>query len=185
METYRWKTRQTRLIGTFSLREVELPTGQRTDYLVLSYSDAVGVLALTEDEQVVMVGQYRYTVNEYSWEIPMGAQEPDESIIECAKRELQEETGYLAGRIEPFFAFYPSNGASDQTIYLCLASDLTPNMFLSEHLEPTEEFIQLKLMPFDVVLEQVLQGKIRDAATVIAILLYAQRVRKKEQLINT
>ena len=151
-----------------------MPTGQRLDYLVVSYPEAVGVLALTEDERVVMVGQYRYAVDEYSWEIPMGTREGGESAVECAKRELQEESGYLAGRIEPLFTFHPSNAVSDQTVYLCLASELTAGTPSPEHPEPVEELIRLELVPFDVVLAQALRGEIRDAATVIAVLLLSE-----------
>lgn len=177
MDKFRWETLSTRLVGTFSLKHVKLPTGRFVDYLVVSYPEAVAVLALTEDQQVVMVGQYRYAVDEYCWEIPAGSREEGESIVKCAKRELQEETGYSAKHIKPFFTFHPSNAASNQIVHLCLATNLTKSKPSTSHKEPVEELIRVKLVPIDIVLNQVLQCEIRDACTVIAILYYAHKYR--------
>lgn len=176
-DKFRWKTLRTRLMGTFSLKQVQLPTGKCLDYLLVSYPEAAGVLALTDDQQVVMVGQYRYAVDEYCWEIPAGSREKGESVVKCAKRELQEETGYSARHIKPFFTFHPSNAASDHTVHLCLATNLTKSKLSTSHKEPVEELIRVKLLPFDIVLNQVLQGEIRDACTVIAVLHYAHKLQ--------
>ena len=175
MDDYGWKTLRERLVGGFSLREIELPTGKRVDYIVVSYPTAVGVLAFTEQEQLIMVGQYRYAVGGYSWEIPTGSQDEGESLEECARRELEQETGYRAEQIEPLFTFHPSNGATDQVVHLYLALNTKKITSALKHEEPIEELIEVKLCPFKEVLSEVLQGKIRDAATVIAVLLCAGR----------
>lgn len=168
-----WKTLRKRLIGSFSINGIELPTGKRVDYIVVSYPPAVGILAFDEQGQVIMVGQYRYAINEYSWEIPMGSPDEGESLEQSVRRELEEETGYRAEHIEPLFTFYPSNAASDQVIHLYLARSTQKVTAVPSYGEPVEELIQVKHLPFEEVLRQVSQGEIRDAATVIAVLVYA------------
>jgi ADP-ribose pyrophosphatase len=175
MQDERWKILRTKLIGSFSIREVELPTQKRLDYLVISYPQAVAVLALTDDQRVVVVGQYRLAVNEYSWEIPSGGIEDGESAENCARRELREETGYSPKRIEPMIIHHPSNAAIDQVIHIFLALDLERTEPESGREEPVEQTIKVALVPFDDLLSRVQQGEIRDASTLIAVLLYAQR----------
>jgi ADP-ribose pyrophosphatase len=177
MQEHGWKTLRAKLIGTISLREVELPTGKRIDYLVVSYPEAVGILALTPDKEVIMVGQYRYAVEEYSWEIPAGNRDAGESVEDCARRELEEETGYRAGQIDLLFSFHPTNGATNQVVHLCLASDLTLVAPVLTHKEPIEETIRVEPVAFNEALNKVLRGELHDAATVIALLLYAERER--------
>ena len=178
MRESRWKTLRTKLIGTINMREVELPTGKRLDYLVVSYPEAVGVLALIDHQRVILVGQYRYAVDEYSKEIPMGARDSGESIEDCARRELEEETGYSAAHVEKVFTFHPSNAASNQVVHICVASELTQKTSAVEHHEPVEELIQVEIVPFDELLNMVLRDEIKDASTVIAVLLYSSRARQ-------
>jgi ADP-ribose pyrophosphatase len=175
MQDERWKVLRTKLVGSFSIREVELPTGKRLDYLVIGYPQAAAALALTDDQKVVMVGQYRYAVNEYSWEIPSGGIEDGESADSCARRELKEETGYSPGRLEPLITYHPSNAASDQAIHVFLALDLKRGEPEPAREEPVEETIKIALVPFDELLKRVRQGEIHDASTIIAVLLYAQQ----------
>lgn len=175
MQDERWKVLRTKLVGSFSIREVELPTGKRLDYLVIGYPEAAAVLALTDDQQVILVGQYRYAVNEYSWEIPSGGIEDGESAENCARRELREETGYSPGRIEQLITYHPSNAASNQVIHVFLALDLERTEPEPVHEEPVEQTIKVDLVPFDELLKRVRQGEIHDAATIIAVLLYAQQ----------
>jgi 8-oxo-dGTP pyrophosphatase MutT (NUDIX family) len=170
-----WKTLRQRSIGGFSIREVELPTGKRIDYVVVSYPPVVGVLAFDEQGQVVLVGQYRYAVDEYSWEIPLGSPDEGESLEEAARRELEQETGCRAEHLEPLFTFHPSNAASDQVGHLYLARNARKVTEALNSDEPVEELIQIKHLPFEEVLRQVSTGEIRDAATVIAVLIYAAR----------
>jgi len=175
MQDERWKVLRTKLVGSFSIREVELPTGKRLDYLVIGYPEAVAVLALTDDREVIMVGQYRFAVDEYSWELPSGGIEDGESAENCARRELREETGYTPGRIEPMITYHPSNAASNQVIHVFLALDLERTDPEPVRDEPVEQTIKVDTVPFDELLRRVRQGEIHDAATIIAVLLYAQQ----------
>jgi len=158
-----------------NIREVELPTGRKIDYVMFSYPESVAVLAVTERRQVILVGQYRYAIDRYSWEIPCGGLGQHETVEECGLRELEEETGYRARRIERLFGFHPSNATSDEFTHVCLASQLDPAGKPSNHQEPVEETIKVKLVAFDEVLDSVIKGEIHDAPTMIAILSYALR----------
>jgi 8-oxo-dGTP pyrophosphatase MutT (NUDIX family) len=177
MDDYRWKVLRTKLIAELNIRELELPTGRRIDYVVLNYPESVGVLALTERQEVILVGQYRYTIDEYSWEIPCGGRSENESVEDCARRELEEETGYRAGRIDRLPGFHASNATSNEFAHLCLATELSWVGRPAENQEPVEETIQVKPVAFDDVLASIMKGDIHDAPSMIAILLYAQNLR--------
>ncbi len=98
-----------------------------------------------------------------------------ETLEDCARRELSEETGFVASNLEHLFTFHPSNAASDQVIHLYLASGVTPGKPLSSAREPVEESMRVELVPFQSVFQRVLSNEIKDAATVVAALIYAQR----------
>jgi ADP-ribose pyrophosphatase len=170
----RWTTLGVEPLGTFKLKHVESPSGRRTDYVIVSYPEVAAVLALTEDDRVVLVSQYRHAVEERSLEIPGGTRQAGESIEQCARRELEEETGYRAGDVDPLGSYYPSGANIEQVVHLFVARGLR-RVSVPEHAEPLEEGLSITLQPFASVLEQVLRGEIRDAATVIAVLGHALR----------
>lgn len=172
----RWKVLRTKLIATLNIREVELPTGRQIDYVVINYPESVGVLAITERREIILVGQYRYAVDKYSWEIPCGGRAENESVEECATRELEEETGYRAGRIERLPGFHSSNATSNEFTHICLAAELT-RVGRPDHQEPVEETIQVRLAAFEDAMTSIMKGEIHDAPTMIAILLYAEKLR--------
>ena len=173
----RWKVLRTKLIATLNIREIELPTGRKVDYVMFSYPESVGVLALTERREVILVGQYRYAIDKYSWEIPCGGRGEHETVEQCARRELEEETGYSARRIERLCGFHPSNATSNEYTHVCLASELYLAGKPSHHQEPVEETIHVKFVDFDEVLDSTIKGEIHDAPTMIAVLSYAQKLR--------
>lgn len=181
MNDYRWKVLRTKLIAELSIRELELPTGRRIDYVVVNYPESVGVLAITERREVLLVGQYRYAIDKYSWEIPCGGRAEDESVEDCARRELEEETGYRAGRIDRLPGFHSSNATSNELTHLCLASELSWVGIPSEHNEPVEETIEVKLVPFDDALTSIKEGEIHDAPSMIALLLLAQSFKPEPE----
>ncbi|HEX9081885.1 MAG TPA: NUDIX hydrolase [Holophagaceae bacterium] len=133
---------------------------------------ACGVLALDEEDRVVLVGQWRYPLEIYSWEIPEGGGEPHESPFEAVRRELAEEAGLLAQVWEPLCFFHPSNSSTEEESFLFLARGLLP----SEHHHPDDdEELMLHREPFDHCLRRILSGELTDSLTVMAILAHQAR----------
>ena len=127
---------------------------------------AVGVMVLDAQQNTYLVGQFRYTINAYSWEIPEGGGSIDSDPLDNAKRELLEETGLIAKQWEPLFEMHMSNSVTDELAILYLATDL------SQHAsEPEEtEQLQIKKLPFEEAYQMVMDGKINDSMSVAAIL---------------
>ncbi len=125
-----WKTLSSRPIYAnkwTGLREdiVELPDGRTTLYGVVTFGACVGVLPFLDDDRVLMVRQYRYVQGEnHRWEMPTGGVHPGETPEAAAQRELQEEVGYLAGRLEWVSTYYTSKSVCDETAHLYLGYDL-------------------------------------------------------------
>ncbi|WP_291271839.1 NUDIX hydrolase [Geothrix sp.] len=134
---------------------------------------ACGVLALDETDRVVLVGQWRYPLEAYSWEIPEGGGDTAESPFEAIRRELAEEAGLAAQVWEPLCFFHTSNSSTEEEAFLFLATGLTPTA--GHHAEDDEE-LMLHREPFADCVRRVLSGEITDSLTVLALLaLQAKR----------
>ena len=133
---------------------------------------ACGVLALDEEDRVVLVGQWRYPLELYSWEIPEGGGDEGESPFEAIRRELAEEAGLSAQTWEPLCFFHPSNSSTDEEAFLFLATGLAPTD--GHHAEDDEELL-LHREPFQDCLRRVLSGEITDSLTVMALLALQAR----------
>jgi 8-oxo-dGTP pyrophosphatase MutT (NUDIX family) len=127
---------------------------------------AIGVLPLDEEMNTYLVGQYRFPLSQYSWEIPEGGGPLGTSPLDSAKRELLEETGLKAGSWTELQRMHLSNSVSDELCIIYLARGL--NQFEAEP-EDTEQLI-IKKMPFDEAYRMVTDGSITDAITVAAVL---------------
>jgi ADP-ribose pyrophosphatase YjhB (NUDIX family) len=167
-----WKTISTRQIYQnrwMSLREdiAEMPDGKQTIYGVCTFGQCVGVLPFIDKGSVILVRQYRYVQGEnHRWEMPTGGIKPSETPEMAGQRELGEEAGYRAGRLEPINIYYTSKSVCDETAHLFIGYDLTRHK-----LTPDEtEFFEVKTFPFDDVLCMVETSEIRDGMTVIAVL---------------
>lgn len=143
------------------------PAGKPATYSTVHFKGlAIGVLALDNELNTWLVGQWRYPVNEYSWEIPEGGGALDVEPVESARRELKEETGIVAKNYKEIMRMHLSNSATDELAIVYVATDLT-----FENSEPEEsEVLQLKKLPFSEAYQWVMDGKITDAITVAAIL---------------
>ena len=126
---------------------------------------AVGVLVLDEQRNTYLVGQYRYTIGDYSWEIPEGGGPVGTDPLDSAKRELLEETGLVAQQWHLLLEMHLSNSVSDELAILYLATDLTQ---LEAEPEETEQ-LQIKKLPFEEAYQMVVDGKIKDSMSVAAI----------------
>jgi len=127
---------------------------------------ALGILPLDEEMHTWLVGQYRYTLNQYSWEIPEGGGPLGIEPLESAKRELLEETGLIASTWTELQPFHLSNSVCNEFGYIYLARDLKQGQAEPEE---TEE-LQLKRLPFEEAYQMVISGKITDSLSVAAIL---------------
>ncbi|MBI1754244.1 MAG: NUDIX hydrolase [Acidobacteria bacterium] len=147
--------------------------GAEGRYVVCGFQrTACGVLALDEQDRVVLVGQWRYPHEAYSWELPEGGGEVSESPFEAIQRELAEETGLRAQVWEPLCFFHPSNSSTDEETFLFLATELSP--VETHHPEDDEELL-LHREPFRDCLRRVLRGEITDSLTVTALLALQAR----------
>lgn len=148
-----------------TLHELLNIAGNPVSYSVIHFKNrAVGVVAY-EDGCVHLVGQFRYAVNHYSWELPEGGCPADREPIDAAKWELAEETGLRAERILPLLTMHPSNSNTDEVAYVFLATGLTQGEAAPEE----NEVLQNRKVPLDDILKEIEDGKITDAMTVAAI----------------
>lgn len=148
--------------------------GREGAYAVCGFNrTACGVLAIDDEDRVVLVGQWRYPLEQYSWEIPEGGGEVSESPFETIRRELAEETGLEAEIWEPLAFFHPSNSSTDEEAFLFLATNLQASN-RGHHAEDDEELL-IHHEPFAQVIQRALGGEITDSLTVIALLALQAR----------
>ena len=145
---------------------VRLPDGKTEGRELVLHNGGVGVIAADKDKNILMVRQYRKPYEEVVLEIPAGKLEKGEDPDDAGLRELREETGYKAGRYCFIGKCYPSPGYLNEIISLYLAQDLE---FVGQELDPGE-FVEVKKMPLETLFEMVMDNKIADAKTQIAIL---------------
>src|SRR5206468_2861587 len=129
-------------------------------YGVIEIWPSVGVVAIDEHDRIILVGQWRYTVDRYSWEIPRGGSHPHETdMLDVANRELLEETGFLAKKWRRLGAVDVCNGVANDIQTLYLATELSPGQGMS--LDP-EEDITVDWQPFGEAVRMVLDGRITE-----------------------
>jgi len=146
--------------------EVIRPDGAPGIYGVVHFANrAIGVLAIDDGDRVLLVGQHRYPLDAYSWEVPEGGGGPDESALDAARRELVEETGYVAGTWRELGRAALSNSVTDELAIFFVATDLQGG---TASPEGTEE-LQARWVPFDEALAMTLDGRISDALSILAI----------------
>jgi len=130
----------------------------------------MAVIPLDNDNFTWIVGQHRYTLHEYSWEIPMGGVPLDEDLLQGAQRELMEETGITASKWTQLLKIHTSNSITDELGYTFLAEDLN---FGDPQFDDTED-LQIKRMPLTEVVDMVMQEIITDGISVASILKLAR-----------
>lgn len=160
-------------VYTDYVREPEGDTARRD---VIRHSGSVVILAVDDtrnpaDPMIVVERQYRHAAGQYMWEIPAGRKEREEAVLPGAKRELLEETGYIAKRWTKLARFYVSPGFLGEWMQVYLAEGLS----CGESAPDEDEYIQHQQIPLSQALEWVDSGKIIDAKSIIAILMYVRR----------
>ena len=143
------------------------PSGNPGIYGAIHFKNqAVGIIPLDEENNTWLVGQYRFMLNQYSWEIPEGGAPFGEDPVLGAARELEEETGLRAERFTPLVKMHLSNSVGDEYAVIYLAQGLSQHTAMPEDTEQ----LQVKKLPFEEVYEMVMDGRITDSMTVAAVL---------------
>jgi 8-oxo-dGTP pyrophosphatase MutT (NUDIX family) len=166
-----WRTLSSRTVyrnAWLTLREdtVIRPDGAEGIYSVVEMRPSCGVVAISEENQIALVGQWRYVHGRYSLEIPTGGSEEGEDPLAAAKRELLEETGLTAGDWTALGTVDNSNGVTTDVAHLFLARSLTAGPAIPEG----DEQVELRWMPFADAVLSVLKGEITESVSVAAIL---------------
>jgi ADP-ribose pyrophosphatase len=156
---------------------VRLRNGRETSKEIIEHPGAVAIIPILDNGKLVVVKQYRTAARRRMIEIPAGTLEGDEAPLACAKRELTEETGYVAGRFTRLFSCYLAPGYSSEKIHFFLANEL-----LRTKAKPAEdEFITVQAMNLDEALRAIERGKIQDAKTISALYYLAMHRDKQRR----
>lgn len=147
--------------------------GQLRPVDLVIHPGAAVILPFLDDGRLVMLYNYRATVGRELLELPAGTLDPPEPPLECARRELAEETGYAAGKLEPLLAFYATPGFCDEQMHVFVATELVSGPTRHE----ANERIRVSPMGYNEALEAIRAGRILDAKT-LAALLYYDRFRR-------
>lgn len=170
-----WKKLETRVIyenGWMRVLEDRVinPGGGQNDYGHIRFLNvAVAILPLDDDDNTWLVGQSRYTLDAWSWELPMGGAPLDEEPLAAAKRELMEETGLSAADWSEMMRLHPSNSITDEQGIVYVARELTEG---ATSFEETED-LEVRKLPLEDAIEMALNGDITDAISVAALLRIA------------
>lgn len=149
-----------------SHEEVVTPTGTDGIYGTVHFKNlAIGIIPLDENDNTWLVGQYRYALGEYSWEIPEGGGLLADNPLEAAKRELQEEVGLEAENWDKLIEFNTSNSVTDEKAIIYLAQNLKS---VATHWDETE-LLEVKKIHLDEVMEMINRGEIKDSLTIIGM----------------
>ncbi len=154
--------------------KVELPDGRHTFREVVSHPGAVAVVPVTEEGDVFLVKQFRYAIRSELYEIPAGTIEKGESPEQCAVRELREEAGLNAGKMEKLGQFYTSPGVMDELMHIYRATELTAPGY------KPEEGIEVVKMKLGQAIDKIKTGEIADAKTICGIFWVVRGITQKE-----
>lgn len=143
-----------------------LPNGSTAKREIVEHNGGVCVAALTDNQEVLMVKQFRYPYMEVIYEIPAGKRDGDEQPLVCGKRELKEETGATAETFIELGELYPSPGYCGEIIWMYAAKGLS----FGEQSTDEDEFLEVERIPLEKAIQMILSGEIKDAKTQAAIL---------------
>ncbi len=160
------KTLYSGIVG-FNKDTVRLINGKEASRVYLVHKGASAVLPI-EGDYVYLVQQYRYPVGRTTWELPAGKREGWQTPLSCAKAELKQEAGLQAAKWKKLLVFNPSNAFSNEDLHIYLAEDLKRGKGCPDE----DEFINVKKFPLEKVYSWIEKGKIKDAKTIIALLMY-------------
>jgi ADP-ribose diphosphatase len=150
---------------SFVIEDIILPSGRRTEMAIVRHPGSTAVVPLLDDGEIVMISQYRHAVGDYLLEIPAGTIEPGESPNDCATRELEEETGFVARELIELAQVHIIPAYSDEKICIYLARG---HLESKQNLDQ-DEIIHVVKSPLEEVVRMIEQGRITDALTILSI----------------
>lgn len=164
-------------VVNFKVMTAELEDGSIAEREIVEHNGGVCIISVDENNDVLMVKQFRMPFERVLMEAPAGKLEKDEDVLEAAKREFNEETGYKAEKFTCMGEFYPSVGFLTEKIHIYIAENLTKD---SQHLDD-DEFLNVEKYNIDKLYEMVLKNEIKDSKTVIAIMLLKNYLSEKRK----
>jgi ADP-ribose pyrophosphatase len=157
----------------FCFDDVILSNGASATREYIRHPGASAVLPFVDDVNIILVKQFRYVINQVTYEIPAGKIDIGETPLDCAVRELKEETGYQTEKIDKMLSFYPSTAFSTELLHIFVAFNLQKGVIKPDE----DEFVETEILSFQSALEMVKNGEITDGKTLLAILSFANSLK--------
>ncbi len=151
-----------------NLDEAKLPSGRITERIRVLHPDASAVIPILDDGRILLVKQFRYSIQEETLEIPAGKIDEGETAEECAYREMVEETGYEPNNLDFLLTYVPAIGYSDEKLHFFKSTSLTQ---IPDYEYPSDEISRLEILSLAEINEKILAGEIKDGKTIVAMAL--------------
>ena len=158
-------------VVTLNVDTVTLPNGVTIDLEIVRHPGAAAVVPSKDDGTVVLIKQFRHAAGGFIYEIPAGKLHPGEDPVHCAARELEEEIGYIAGRLERLTSIWTAPGFTDEVIHIYEARGMT----VGKQQLDRDEVLEVLEVSLDEALKMIESGKIRDAKTIVGLQLVGRR----------
>jgi ADP-ribose pyrophosphatase len=160
-------------VVNLNLETVRLPNGATVELEIVRHPGAAAVVAMKDEETVLLIRQYRHAAGGYILEIPAGTLKPGEAPRDCAARELEEEIGFRASALEPVVTFFATPGFTDEVIHVFKATGLAPGRQNLDH----DEVLEVVELPLREAIGRIGDGTIRDGKTIVGLLTVFSRGR--------
>jgi ADP-ribose pyrophosphatase len=153
-------------VVNLNLETVRLPNGATVELEIIRHPGAAAIVAMKDEETVLLIRQYRHAAGGYILEIPAGTLKPGEAPRDCAARELEEEIGFRASALEPVVTFFATPGFTDEVIHVFKATGLAPGRQNLDH----DEVLEVVELPLREAIGRIGDGTIRDGKTIVGLL---------------
>lgn len=158
-------------IFNLDVDRVELPTGHTVDMEIVRHPGSVVLLPMPSDQEIILIRQYRYTIDQWIWEVPAGSLKPAEDPARAAARECEEEIGLAPARVERLRSFYPTPGFCNEEMIFFRCTDLRQPAPDSDARKDADEDLEPKTFTLQEARDMVRRGEIVDLKTAVALTL--------------